>query len=219
MILKLGSKGSVVSNLQKNLKQLGVLPIDVDGDFGPQTLSAVRAFQVTHGLEPDGEVGDLTQMTIAKALIGQIPPNGVGPAPWLSWMRSHLGEKEMTGATPTPFDEEIFSHTNYGPLHGVMEPGCAATACAALEECGYKSTHNAAAQSFHNFGEACELKPGAIVGFNWSGGTHADHVTFCDHVVDGKYVACLGGNQSHEVRVSTFSKACVVFVRWPTEKL
>lgn len=43
-----------VRRLQERLK------VDVDGDFGRQTLAAVRAFQREHGLQPDGVVGDKT---------------------------------------------------------------------------------------------------------------------------------------------------------------
>lgn len=220
MDLQIGMQGLGVRNLQSNLKQLGISPLVIDGDFGPQTLSALKAFQAAHGLAAEGVAGDTTQKAIAKALVGQIPAPD-GPAVWLSWMHSHIGEVEQTGAAATAFDKEVFSHTSYGNLNGIMEPGCAATACAALEETGFKSPHNAGAESFRNFGLPCELKPGAIVGFNWEGKPEAsaDHVTFCDHVINDKLVACLGGNQSHKVQISVFSKSAIAFVRWPFEPL
>lgn len=221
MDLQLGSTDSVsVTNLQKNLAQLNISPLTIDGVFGPQTESAVKAFQQGHGLRVDGVAGTDTQSAIAKALIGQISFPPTGPSPWMDWMRAHLGEVEQTGAAATAFDKEVFSHTSYGNLDGIMEPGCAATVSAALEESGYKSAHSAWADAYRIFGEACDLKPGAIVGFRWDGEVSkapVDHVTFCDHIVDGKYVACLGGNQGHKVQVSTFSRSCIAFVRWPTQ--
>lgn len=129
-------------------------------------------------------------------------------------MRSHIGEIEKTGAPATPFGREVFSHTDYGPLKdGIMDEGCAATACAALEETGFKSPHSARAISFKNFGAPCELKPGCIVVFEWASGGH--HISFCEHIVDNNYVACLGGNQSSSVKVSTFSRARIIATRWP----
>jgi len=219
--LQKGMDGVAVVNLQKNLYQLGVRPMSVDGQFGLQTDSAVRAFQQAHGVKADGIVGEETQGAIAHALIGQIPAPADGPSPWMQWMKAHLGLVEKTGSEPTAFDEEVFSHTSYGNLNGVMEPSCAATVSAALEETGYKSEHNAAAESYRSFGTPCDLKPGAIVGFNWQGkpDERADHVTFCDHIIDGKYVACLGGNQSHQVGVAQYSRSNIAFVRWPLEKL
>jgi putative chitinase len=53
-ILKLGSKGKLVEDLQKYLK------IKVDGDFGSKTETAVKDWQSKHGLGADGIVGDGT---------------------------------------------------------------------------------------------------------------------------------------------------------------
>lgn len=217
MNLILGMTGGAVLNLQKNLARLGISPLSQDGDFGPQTLSAVKTFQAAHGLTPDGEVGPLTQNAIAAALIGQLPhPSVTGPMPWMDWLRSHIGEIEQSGGKATPFDNEIFSHTDYGNLDGVMVAGCAATLCAALEETGFKSSHKATAESFRHVGQACGLIPGCIVGFNWKGNPdHADHVSTLDHIINQSTGAFLGGNQSHRLQISTFSLARVVFTRWP----
>lgn len=133
---------------------------------------------------------------------------------WIEWMKSHIGELEHTGWPATPFDKEVFLHTTYGPLaDGIMQPGCAATACAALEESGLASPHNAAAESFAEFGSSCALVPGAIVVFKWPGGGH--HVTFCERVIDIDRVACLGGNQQSMIKVSIFSRKFILAVRWP----
>lgn len=53
-LLKRGSKGAPVRELQK------LLLITVDGDFGPKTQAAVKAFQKKHGLTADGIVGPYT---------------------------------------------------------------------------------------------------------------------------------------------------------------
>lgn len=216
-ILKVGMSGGAVLNLQKNLARLGISPLSQDGEFGPQTLSAVMVFQAAHNLDSDGEVGPFTQQAITQALVGQIvPQTSGGSAPWMDWMRSHIGEIEQTGGKATEFDKEIFSHTSYGDLHGVMRPGCAATLCAALEETGYKSSHDARAESFRHVGLESQLVPGAILGMNWEGNSnHADHVTTLDHILDEKRVACLCGNQSHKLQISTFKRSAIIFIRWP----
>lgn len=51
MELKIGSKGPEVERLQR---QLG---LKADGDFGPKTDAAVKAYQQKHGLKVDGVVG------------------------------------------------------------------------------------------------------------------------------------------------------------------
>ncbi len=59
-ILRQGAQGSEVVTLQTRLKKRGFLKGNVDGDFGKQTLTAVKAFQKRYGLEDDGVVGGAT---------------------------------------------------------------------------------------------------------------------------------------------------------------
>jgi peptidoglycan hydrolase-like protein with peptidoglycan-binding domain len=53
-----------VSKIQQALIVKGLDPGTPDGEFGPHTAAAVRAFQMMNGLTPDAEVGPIT----AKAL-------------------------------------------------------------------------------------------------------------------------------------------------------
>ncbi|MEH2090477.1 peptidoglycan-binding domain-containing protein [Nostoc sp.] len=59
-ILRIGLRGSEVVKLQQQLKKLGLLKGDADGDFGETTETAVKAAQKRYGLEPDGVVGGST---------------------------------------------------------------------------------------------------------------------------------------------------------------
>lgn len=67
--LQEGSIGAAVIELQHRLN------ITVDGIFGPDTRSAVVAFQTAHGLQPDGVVGPLTW----AQLKGSTPPVPTAP--------------------------------------------------------------------------------------------------------------------------------------------
>jgi peptidoglycan hydrolase-like protein with peptidoglycan-binding domain len=64
--LSLGDAGSIVTALQEGLKKYSPAPGSptdpgpVDGDFGPMTESAVRAYQNERGVPVDGLVEDLT---------------------------------------------------------------------------------------------------------------------------------------------------------------
>jgi peptidoglycan hydrolase-like protein with peptidoglycan-binding domain len=51
LVLRFGDTGQAVVDLQR------ALGIRMDGRFGPKLLAEVKAFQRTHGLEPDGIVG------------------------------------------------------------------------------------------------------------------------------------------------------------------
>ncbi|HMQ68015.1 MAG TPA: CHAP domain-containing protein [Ignavibacteria bacterium] len=66
-VIKKGEKNkTIVKALQEKLNEVGCGPIDVDGDFGPQTFKAVKQFQATRRdqngdpLEIDGKVGSIT---------------------------------------------------------------------------------------------------------------------------------------------------------------
>lgn len=58
--LRSGSSGPEVEALQQSLQQKGFGPASADGQFGPQTESAVRSFQTSVGLQADGVVGPNT---------------------------------------------------------------------------------------------------------------------------------------------------------------
>lgn len=193
-----------VKNLQGVLNSGGASPkLEEDGIPGPLTIA------------------ELKKQSTLRVVPAPKPTSGTSAdEPWTAWLKSHIGEKEQTGAPPTEFDKEVFSHTNYGSLRSVMEPGCAATLCAALEESGYKSPHNAAAESFRHYGTECNLKSGAICGMRWDGKASlpADHVTTCLYILpNGLQFAALGGNQSHEVKVAVYDIADIAFKRWPVK--
>lgn len=63
-VLRMGASGAAVRELQRLLVRAGYA-LDVDGDFGPATRAAVRAFQKTQGLVVDGLVGPRTQDALA----------------------------------------------------------------------------------------------------------------------------------------------------------
>ena len=65
--LRQGSTGESVKWLQWHLYKLGYLKsTDVDGDFGPTTLSAVKKYQTDKGLDVDGVVGSGTRGQLIK---------------------------------------------------------------------------------------------------------------------------------------------------------
>jgi len=70
LLLVRGLSGSVVTALQKGLKKYSTPATDpgaVDGDFGPKTETAVKAYQQDRGVQVDGIVGDQTWWAPAGA--------------------------------------------------------------------------------------------------------------------------------------------------------
>lgn len=76
--LRQGSRGAAVSQLQQKLRAHG-FNVSVDGDFGPRTADAVRAFQRAKGLSVDGVVGPRTWAKLNGAA-GANPPPATGGA-------------------------------------------------------------------------------------------------------------------------------------------
>jgi peptidoglycan hydrolase-like protein with peptidoglycan-binding domain len=66
-VLRSGSSGEAVRQLQQALKGLGSDPGAIDGHFGSRTESAVKAFQSAQGLTVDGIVGEITWLNIDEA--------------------------------------------------------------------------------------------------------------------------------------------------------
>lgn len=66
-ILARGARGEAVAALQGRLSALGY-PVAIDGQFGPATDKAVRAFQRDHEKTADGIVGPATLDALDKAL-------------------------------------------------------------------------------------------------------------------------------------------------------
>lgn len=54
--IRQGAAGWTVRDLQQRLGRAG-FPVEIDGDFGPETDAAVRAYQTSKGLRADGVVG------------------------------------------------------------------------------------------------------------------------------------------------------------------
>ncbi len=66
-VLRTGSRGDDVKNLQSRLTTLGYYTGDLDGQFGAMTKTAVIDFQRANGLEPDGMVGTETRTLLYSA--------------------------------------------------------------------------------------------------------------------------------------------------------
>lgn len=83
-LIRYGSRGQPVADIQQKLKQMGYDIGSVDGIFGQKTLAAVKAFQKAQGLPVDGIVGPNTW----QALFGgpQPPPS---PKPYPGYLISY----------------------------------------------------------------------------------------------------------------------------------
>ena len=102
---RIGDQGSDVAEIQGRLASLGY-DVAADGDFGPATAEAVKAFQSAHGLEADGLVGSATY----SALLGKGMPEVSRGSNYISRRiisdsMQYLGVPYVFGGTtPSGFD-------------------------------------------------------------------------------------------------------------------
>src|SRR5687768_7042407 len=103
-LLRTGSKGQAVRELQQALAKDGFNPGPIDGDFGPLTRGAVLAYQRANHLAVDGIVGPQTWGSLRGSSFTRPPrpgptnptnpPSGGGGAGWrekvLDEARRHL---------------------------------------------------------------------------------------------------------------------------------
>jgi g-D-glutamyl-meso-diaminopimelate peptidase len=69
-VLRLGSRGSDVMEIQALLRKIGYDPGMIDGVFDNQTLQAVMQFQRNSGLIPDGVIGASTYRVLERFRLG-----------------------------------------------------------------------------------------------------------------------------------------------------
>lgn len=72
--LRPGMSGQEVSNLQKDLKQIGAISFNATGYYGDKTVWGVKNFQKKYGLSVDGIAGQAT-FTVIDRLLGRNTSN------------------------------------------------------------------------------------------------------------------------------------------------
>lgn len=69
-VLKYGMSGPDVELLQLGMKRAGYYSDEIDGVFGPRTRNALRRFQASFGLNPDGIAGPATWRVLRPFIVG-----------------------------------------------------------------------------------------------------------------------------------------------------
>jgi uncharacterized protein (TIGR02594 family) len=157
---------------------------------------------------------------------GQAAPGATGAGPqtpgsggsWMDIARGEMGQKEIAGGRDNPRIVEYHRSTSLRASNDET-PWCSSFVNWTLEKAGYKGTDSAAAISWKDWGRKVDgLGQGragdVVVLRNKASGQN--HVGFLDHAGGGK-VTLLGGNQSNQVKLSSFNLGSyeVVAVRRP----
>lgn len=139
-LVKYGTTGSDVYELQGRMKFLGFYKGKVDGDFGYQTLQGVKCFQSEFGLKVDGLVGPKTKLKLWEAT-KQYKPKAEELPPSVKKETGGAGAaRPDTGAKLTPSNHKGFSEQDlnlmanavYGEARGEPYVGQVAVAAVIL---------------------------------------------------------------------------------------
>lgn len=205
-----------IRDVQGRLATLGFRPGPLDGVWGRQTVAALRAFQTSVGLDPDGILGPLS----LQALTGGNVPTLDLFSPQLVWFqeaRRLLGVLEDTGHGSNPVILDWAGALGI-PYAGDDIPWCAlfvGHCITATLDREAVPTHLLSARAWGQFGIPTPPLPGAVMVF-WrnSPGSGLGHVGFYAGEDDRAY-RILGGNQSDAVSLAWIAKDRLVGARWP----
>jgi len=154
--------------------------------------------------------------------------------PWLTVMRSLVGTQWASGTMPAALQEwQKVIIAKYPDLD--MAAYFASAGSGYFSWCGFAVAYCLAKSSdirppfgardvdkflwadawrTEKFGQVPDVvQPGDVLTFDFGGGDH--HVTLLDHA-DGDIYVCIGGNQNHQVKLSSYRKAQCTAIRTPT---
>ncbi|MGF7160015.1 uncharacterized protein (TIGR02594 family) [Rhodoligotrophos appendicifer] len=137
-----------------------------------------------------------------------------GEPKWLAIARSHLGTREIAGASDNSRIGNYFQKA-VGKLLSEDTPWCAAFVGSCLVEAGYPSSGSLTARSYLSYGEPlASPRYGAIVILKRGREAWQGHVGFLLEQ-RGDRLTVLGGNQGNAVSVAQYSTRELIACRWP----
>jgi len=207
-----------IIEVQQALARIGLKPGPLDGIWGRQTVAAVRLFQMSRGLEPDGIVGPATLAALfpGTAISEDLDhPSLV----WVKEARRLVGMREGPGKSSNP---EILDWANAQgiPYKGDDIPWCglfAAHCIASTLDREPLPTEVLRARAWERFGIKTRPTPGAIMVF-WRKSLESGlgHVGFyVGQNNDASAYRILGGNQDDSVSLQWIREDRLVAARWP----
>lgn len=226
-ILRLGSAGPDVSELQKALAKLGY-PLNPKGTgyFGTVTSTAVEQFQRNAGIDPTGDVSTSTARAIDAALAAPRPATNAAPSVerievgrplWLQESIAHIGLREQVGAgSNRELLEDI--QTVAADYQDDATPWCAGWVSFCLVKGGAKPSKQPLWARSYAEDWGVELDGPAVGAIAVKTRKGGGHVTFIAGKTRKGLLACCGGNQNDMVNVSAYApESFNLGFWWPKE--
>ena len=194
---------------QKKLQALGYAPGKLDGQYGPATAGAVRAFQRDHQLVVDGIVGAKTRALLQAADTPVPPLPIVRKASTLGQLALAESLKQL-GAKESPANSNKNKFGKWFGVDGVawcnifvsycFVNGAQYTICEGFKGagvyakgCTYVPTTEAWLHATGMWKGRTEPLPGDIAIYNWSGGL-PDHIGIVEEYLGGGKFNAIEGN-------------------------
>lgn len=242
-VLKMGSRGDEVLRLKRILNKVGYGLDEANPNFLTLTEKAVKAFQGTNDLKPDGEVGPKTWAvleTIETPPATGIPVTVNAPPKWYVEAKKFEGKSETDSrlaAIMVPLWATLFGRK----LNSIQKYAWCGLGMAAALFWGGQSWQKGgeSARAWGQYGQEIKwqrdgIPQGAIIWINHSNNcssSSSNHVSqangFCaaEDLVDsngkvksGASIGLYGANQGNKWKVSVYSAKEICAVRWPPKE-
>jgi uncharacterized protein (TIGR02594 family) len=205
-----------IIEVQQALAKLGFRPGPLDGVWGRQTAAALRAFQASQGLEPDGILGPVTLAALSP---GASPSGFADPA--LTWFKEAtrlIGTREKPGVGSNPVILDWAGRQGI-PYKGDDIPWCGLFVGHCITSTLDREptpSNPLGARAWGSFGIKTQPTAGALMVF-WRKSLQSGlgHVGFYAGE-DATAYRILGGNQSDNVSLAWIAKDRLVSARWPS---
>lgn len=185
-----------------------------DGDPGPKTLAALRAFQKVAGLVPDGLAGPLTMKALQSNDVSQRRVAPEHPA-WLTLAVADLGTKEAAGKHNNPKVVAYYKDAGFPGIKSDSTAWCAAALGAWLHRSGIKPSGSLAARSYERWGVGLRNPVLGCIATKKRGSGWQGHV-FIVVGANKTDVFGIGANQDDAVGFGSFPRSEITAYRWPS---
>lgn len=218
--------------VQKALAALGFPPGPLDGIPGTKTTQALRNYQMSRRLVPDGIVGAKTlsafqrdgfrfpsDIGVSSGFVVSKVNAGSPLTPWLEYARSNLGVAEVVGPKHSPTIMGWLQELGARRLGLAVKDDETAWCGSFVGICILRSLPNeplppilVRAKAWEGFGVALKRRSqGAVMVFDREGG---GHVGFYEGE-DDTHFHIIGGNQGNKVSRMRLERSRLTATRWP----
>ncbi len=153
--------------------------------------------------------------------VPRLPDDNLGDEfPWFEIAKGEIGVEEIPGSAHNPRIIEYHATTTLRATSDEVA-WCSAFVNWSLQQAGYGGTNSAAAKSWLRWREGKAIntpRTGCIVIFDRGTQPWQGHVAFYVGENGSEHIYVLGGNQSNQVKISSYRKRKIVGYRWPEKK-